>query len=314
MRRQGKKRKLKPYILIVCEGQTEEIYFKSIKEDIEKSDYTFEVIVKETDKTTAVELVELAQSQISRDDNDAQYWAVFDKNGYTKHAEAFEISKKRGNEIHIGFSSISFEHWVLLHYEKNGTPFLTSKDIMDYLYSSDFYPEYKKATVIYHNLKDKIDRAMENAAWLRHKMEYELKQNGGEIYKVNPYTNIDKLVSILIGYNQEIIWGRMGKFTPIEGLCIKIEESEERQNDLILRIVMKNNHKSHTHIENNESKNFYLTDNKKRRFDSTIEETVIIANNETKNFELIFPKLDGSNDTILNFKFKRYVLLVKLEC
>lgn len=314
MRRQGKKRKLKPYILIVCEGQTEEIYFKSIKEDIEKSDYTFEVIVKETDKTTAVELVELAQSQISKDDKDAQYWAVFDRNGYTKHAEAFKVSKKRGKEIDIAFSSICFEHWVLLHYEKNSTPFSKCKNVIDYLDSSGLYPDYEKATVIYHNLKNKIDRAMENAAWLRHKMEYELKQNGGEIYKVNPYTNIDKLVSILIGYNQEIIWGRMGEFSSIEGLCIKIEECEERQNDLILRIVMKNSHKSHTHIENNESKNFYLTDNKKRRSDSTIEETVIIANNETKNFELIFPKVDRSNDTILNFKFKRYVLLVRLEC
>ncbi len=50
MERKGKKRKLKSYILIVCEGKTEEIYFKSIKEDVEYSDYTIDIIVKKTDK------------------------------------------------------------------------------------------------------------------------------------------------------------------------------------------------------------------------------------------------------------------------
>ena len=75
---------------------------------------------------------------------------------------------------------------------------------------------------------------------------------------------------------------------------------------------MRNNHKSYTHLENNNSQNFYLTDNKGKRFDFIIEKAVIIAENETKNFELIFPKSAVSNDTKLNFQFKNYILFVEL--
>lgn len=241
--------------------------------------------------------------------NTGQFLIKMDIQNMQKHLK----SQKRGKQVKIGFSSICFEHWVLLHYEKNKSPFSKSQDIINYLDSSDHYPEYEKATQIYHKLKNKIDRAMENAAWLRHKMENELKQNGGKIYKINPYTDVDKLVSILIGYNQKIVWGRIGEFTSIEGLCIKIEKYEKRQKNITLRVVMKNSHKLYTHIENNKSRNFYLIDNNKKRFDPTIKKTVIIANNETKNFELIFPKLIESDRAILNFKFKNYVLLVKLE-
>jgi len=313
MKRTGNKRKLKPYILIVCEGKTEERYFKSIKEDVEYSDYAIDIIVKETDKTTAVELVEIAQSEITKDDKDGQYWAVFDKNGYKKHEDAFKNAQKRRKKVHIAFSSISFEHWILLHYEKNRTPFPKSQNVIDYLDDRAYYPDYQKAkSVIYPKIKDKVKNAIENAAWLRHNMQNELKQNGGKIYEVNPYTDMDRLVSVLLNYNQKIIWGKIGEFASLEGLYIKIEKYEERQNDLLVEIVMRNNHKSYTHLENNNSQNFYLTDNKEQRFDFTIQKAVIIAKNETKNFELIFPKSAASNDTKLNFQFKNYILFVEL--
>jgi len=312
MRRKGKRRKLKPDILIVCEGKTEEIYFKSIKEEIERSDCAINIIVKETGKSTAVELIEAAQSEITQDDKNDQYWAVFDKNGYTKHEEAFKIAQKRGKKVNIAFSSICFEHWILLHYEQNKTPFPKCKDVIDHLDNPAYYPGYEKPIVTYHNLKDKTERAIKNAAWLRYNMQDELKQNDGKIYKINPYTDVDKLISILISYDREIIWGKIGEFVLFEDLRIKFEKCEEHHNDLSVGIIIENN-TSNTYIENNNTKNFYLTDNTGQHFNFILKESVIIANGETKKFELIFPESAASNDAILNFQFKNYVLLVKLE-
>ena len=82
----------------------------------------------ESIKTDAVNLVKLAKQEIKNYD---EVWAVFDKDGYTKHEKAFDDAQKHG--IKLGFSSIAFEHWILLHYEQNRTAFPKSQKVIDYL-------------------------------------------------------------------------------------------------------------------------------------------------------------------------------------
>ena len=50
-------------------------------------------------------------------------WAVFDKDYHPEHKEAFKLAKQEidENKVNIAFSSISFEQWILLHFEKTIT-------------------------------------------------------------------------------------------------------------------------------------------------------------------------------------------------
>ena len=95
MSRKRKKKNLKTTVFIICEGKnTEPNYFQRIKEQLESdSDYAIEIHIQDTDKSDPIGLVEEAASY-SGEYN--ELWAVFDKDGYTKHKEAFELASALG--------------------------------------------------------------------------------------------------------------------------------------------------------------------------------------------------------------------------
>ncbi len=313
-RRKGKKRKAKPFVMIFCEDTKSAFYyFGSIAEQIDKdkNKYNFEVIPKDTEKTTAVQLVEEARSYITEHDKDNQFWVVFDKNGYTMHEKAFKLAKtkKKGKKVNIAFSSIAFEHWVLLHYEQNKTPFPKSRNIIDHFDGSGHYPDYKKADIIYPELRDKTETAIENAAWLRREMKDELDRHEGKIYEINPYTDIDRLISLLLNLDREISWGHIRETLKIGDLNVQVISISQKKSDLIVEVSLENN-QSHAHLENNETKNFYLIDNKKKRIDCKIDKSVLIKPGEKKNFKLTFPDSVESDSGRLNFCHKNYLLII----
>ena len=113
--RKKKGKQLNYSIYIVCEGtNTEPIYFKAIAEDVVKeyrvTVYPSEDQIKaskkegESIKTDAVNLVKIAKREREINNYD-EVWAVFDKDGYTKHKEAFLYAKKHG--VNLAFSSIA---------------------------------------------------------------------------------------------------------------------------------------------------------------------------------------------------------------
>lgn len=57
-----------------------------------------------------------------------EVWAVYDKDGHASHQEAIELAQNIINDkkINIAFNSISFEYWILLHFENNSTAFQKS--------------------------------------------------------------------------------------------------------------------------------------------------------------------------------------------
>jgi hypothetical protein len=57
-----------------------------------------------------------------------EVWAVYDKDGHASHQEAVELAKNIINDkkVNIAFNSISFEYWILLHFENNSTGFQKS--------------------------------------------------------------------------------------------------------------------------------------------------------------------------------------------
>ena len=75
---------------IIFSKNTEPIYFERIKEEVEECNLLAIEIYpersEESPKTDALGLVREAKSRIDYYD---EVWVVFDKNGYTKHKEAF---------------------------------------------------------------------------------------------------------------------------------------------------------------------------------------------------------------------------------
>jgi hypothetical protein len=198
----NRKRPIKKAIFIACEGQnTEPNYFERIKEEVEElgalaiTVYPDNTVTKP--KTDALGLVEVAIEK--KKDGFDELWVVFDKDGYTKHEEAFKKAQAEG--IHIAFSSIAFEHWVLLHYEQNLTPYAKSQALIDAKLAggATYFPAYAKSktTDPYTVLQARTDIAIRNATWLRWKQGALLYKN--PIYDLNPITTVDYLVGRLLG-------------------------------------------------------------------------------------------------------------------
>ncbi|MCC7506652.1 MAG: RloB domain-containing protein [Saprospiraceae bacterium] len=192
-----------------------------------------------------------------KDDTFEEAWAVFDRNGHPAHGHAFSLAREpvNGKTVNIAFSSIAFEHWVLLHFEQNATEFVKSecKDpeghylacgsglhaddcwgvrcvsgylrVNQYLTGStkirndDFQDFFNRLTEAEYR-----EKAYENAAWLRHTVPH----NETEPYLSNPYTNVDALVKRLLGEDgQTIDWANLGQTIEWQLLEIQVDAEND---------------------------------------------------------------------------------------
>ena len=183
------KRRIKSRLYIVCEGmETEYNYFKNYIDDCHLCEKYLDVRVFETSKNTARELIFfLKESRKSLND---ELWAVFDKDGYTRHPDAFNMAK--ANNIRIAFSSISFEYWILLHFEYTTRPFVRAEEIISHLKNKGYIDYEKNDRTTYEKIKDKTPVAVTHAVRVR-KYQHEANPDS-KIYEMNPYTNIDELL------------------------------------------------------------------------------------------------------------------------
>ncbi|MFI3262094.1 MAG: RloB family protein [Rikenellaceae bacterium] len=151
----------------------------------------------------------------------SEVWAVFDKDGHPSLQEAFEKAEQWG--VNIAFSSLSFEQWVLLHYEKscasfhivackNKTKSIDCNKIIPCINPDDeclcgyirrnYYHNYSKSdTNIYRHLRPYLEKAIENSAWLRN-----LNNNiTSKVYDSNPYCDMDKFVLRLLNLKSLVV-------------------------------------------------------------------------------------------------------------
>lgn len=198
----AKKRFSPKSIFIACEGKnTEPLYFEKIKEIKECDDfYSFSLTVypdrnEDKPKSDAIGLINEAIERINEFD---ELWVVFDKDGYTKHKEAFELAKSNG--INVCFSSISFETWVLLHFELNSNPFEKSANIINdkFINNEKYFENYSKSgdLSIFPYLEDKTINAFVNSSILNNFNKIYRSQI--DIFDLNPYSDVDVLVKRLL--------------------------------------------------------------------------------------------------------------------
>jgi len=185
-------RKLEKHLFIICEGKkdkSEYAYFDKLIANCKFEGEKVQVEVIDTKKNTGKELVKEAIKNKKFPEDIA--WVVYDKDGYTKHNETFELA--RAKNIKIGFSSISFEYWILIHFEYTTKSYEKSDEIISYI-KRKYFPEYSKSSSqVYNKTKDKLSIAKSNANKIR---KYQEKNNFSHIhiYDLNPYTNLDELV------------------------------------------------------------------------------------------------------------------------
>jgi hypothetical protein len=304
-----KSRQLKQTIYIVCEGtNTEPNYFEAIREQPDVFEkYAIKVYPSKEDqikaskkegesiKTDAVNLVKEAKKEIKNYD---EVWAVFDKDGYTKHEKAFDDADKHG--IKLGFSSIAFEHWILLPYEQNRTAFPKSQNVIDYLEQAGYFTGYsKKADIsIYPRLQHLTQTAIENVAWLRREMEKNLAACDKKIYELNPYTTVDELVIKLLGFNQ-VTYGYIKETLRISDFSITVNDVQ-RHCGITLSVCIVNHGKC-SYLVNKLCDHFYLKDEDQNTFQLVIDTPIIIEPSLTQDIALELEIFSATGKLRLHF-------------
>lgn len=256
-------------ILIICEGEnTEPLFFNSIRDrikdgkidigDIEitlrpepKTDDSevedtneHRAYKREKRKTKKVKVEPLPISGIPplkwveegqrelKDGTFNEVWSVFDKDQHPKAKEAFELAEKdvNGKYVNIAFSSVCFEYYLLLHFEKIYYDFeksechekckKTNKDIYfkcgmhthpkdcdgcfcinGYARKNNYWKESKNDSSVYDIIENHLYWGFVNVEWIRFISDKLEKSN--PLYLRNPYLTVDKLVKRLVGETKE---------------------------------------------------------------------------------------------------------------
>ena len=182
-------RLIKKRIFIVCEGKkTEPYYFSELVGDINFRGKPVDIRIIDSKKNTAKEMIEFARNL--REFKGDDVWVVFDRDGYTKHPLAFQLAHEYN--IHIAFSSISFEYWVLLHFHYIFKEFHNSYEVINYMRVKHFMNFKKNDRNTYSKIKHLTNYAIQNAEKLRFKQRS--AHPNKNIYDMNPYTNVDLLI------------------------------------------------------------------------------------------------------------------------
>ena len=204
---------------------------KSYWEKIEESD-------EEYNKYKAQPTRYVREAQLfMEEDGFVEAWAVYDKDTFTDHKNALDLAASVN--VHVAYSSYCFEEWILLHFERNITPFSHSvckvdgKDkgcgtnvaddchgsrcLAGYIREHKYIPDYAKSKEDLFTIYTlpNFDKVLLNAAWVR-------SLSDKPPYECNPYTNVDCLVKRLLGFEKEYIWCEKDTEVPFAGTKIYV--------------------------------------------------------------------------------------------
>lgn len=159
-KRTASQRELYTNVLIVCEGETEVNYIKSVANYL--SLHRKRIQIQESPiGNDPVSITEYAVSKINEDPFDIAY-CVFDGIGNNNCAEAIQKVKNQKKEVHCIISYPCFEYWILMHYSKTTRSFQNYDEISKEV--KKFIKQYKKAqSDIFDITKDNLEIAIKNS-------------------------------------------------------------------------------------------------------------------------------------------------------
>lgn len=310
-----KNKTTKRTVYILTEGDTEEAYFSRIGEIVGgDTDWKYSVTVEVREiikgsKTDPINIVKEAKKSKSNYD---EVWVVFDKDRERddKNEAAFKIAAKA--KIYVAFSSISFEHWLILHFEKNAFAFQRSDCesrttranpiicicngtvcAKTYLKQPGFYPSFEKGkSLLYDELKNRNTIAIENAAWLR---KYQSPYK--DIHVLNPYSDVDALLCELLSLNK-VIYAAIGDIFIFEGIEITIQGVVRNANIISISISFNNQSPIAFPVNNNQP--FTVIDYNGNTFAYEDIQAFILEPNSNKVIQLNYTV--NPNSQTLRFK------------
>ncbi len=186
--------------LILCEGQTEENYFKGLisQEKYRRKFASIDVDIYKPKNHSPLGLVNEAKERIKiakREKNKFDFaWVIFDKDGHANISDAFEIARNSDPEIKIAFTIPCFEFFVLLHFEKKSKAYTKCDDIISRIKKENYIKDYDKTSNIFELLLPNMQQGMENSKWIIDNIvKYEI-DDGEKKYNLSAYTNIHVLI------------------------------------------------------------------------------------------------------------------------
>ena len=184
--------------LILCEGETEENYFKGLisQEKYRRKFSTINVEISKPKNHSPLGLVNEAKAKIKKAKSEKNpysfVWIIFDKDGHAKLADAFEVARDFSPEINIAFSIPCFEFFVLLHFEKTSKPFTKCDDVISYIKKQNYIPNYEKSGNLFQLLIEYLPNALANSKWLIENSDEQEK-----VYNLSAYSNLHSLIEFL---------------------------------------------------------------------------------------------------------------------
>lgn len=185
LRRRPGRRRPRSLTLIVCEGETERLYFEAAKRHHRLT--TTEVLVAQNTKGSApISVVECAERKSREAGGFDHIFCVFDRDDHESFdrarakIQALADRKTKPLPIKEAISIPCFEVWVLLHYERTDAPFSDCAQVLAQV--RHHLPHYAKTdTTIGPALMSRTDQALANAHWLA-------RRAAGTFQ--NPYTGV----------------------------------------------------------------------------------------------------------------------------
>lgn len=190
------------FIRILCEGKvTEPNYFRGL---LKEYGHTGAQITKPKDHSP-VGVVNAAKEEYKKalkakiPAKDIHVWAVFDRDGHANLKQA--IKNALDSNINVGYSSVCFEYFILLHFEKCTRPFTNCDEIIKYL-RDNYSQDYSKRNNHFNILKAKFQDTVDNSYWLLQKHWKNEEKEGVLIADINPYSDVSELLKFLTGLKE----------------------------------------------------------------------------------------------------------------
>lgn len=124
-------------ILILCEGETEEVYLRSIANHLGLSQRVTVKVNKICNSPLGC-VTECAKEVCLDDATDKRLigaWAVFDRDKHPNYQEAFTFAEKFPR-VHIAWSNPCFEVWFLMHFAKLPASMNRTEEIVSFVETS----------------------------------------------------------------------------------------------------------------------------------------------------------------------------------
>lgn len=221
--------------------------------------------------------------------------------------------------IQFAYTCMSFENWILLHFEQNQTAFRKPDDVIDYLqehhasnYEKGYALEHKpiSAYTCLHQPIDldkdqialeKIETAIENTAWLKNEMQPMVNRQNGQFYEVNPYVMVDDLLIELLDKNTKYHALNFEQVFDNESLSLVATQNADQT--ITLTIENKTNYNLLINNNNFQSYFYLININNHRRTKhniASISNLLLLRSKQSGTITLTLPNINSSCRLVLS--------------